>query len=228
MWNLNVFSILLGTSLTFSAICSATAGEKGNGGDYCTQSIVQVKKTLMASLNYAGPSVYPEFQFDVLEWYLEKATIKVVPKTVVNGEETDAKNYPSQKLIELNRGRWCTFDIESKVKILFHEYLGVMKLEASNEYPISGRLEVVRNPERYVCEFTWIRITSAYPYANEHGSARGLGTNLKDAWERAVAETHPETAVNCKKWEYKVYENVPYVDCLESARPMNSCYQQGN
>jgi hypothetical protein len=58
----------------------------------------------------------------------------------VNGHEVDAINYPNQKKIILNRTRWRQHFLEEKLKIVYHEYLGIAVKEL-DFYKISQKFE---------------------------------------------------------------------------------------
>ena len=72
---------------------------------------------------------------------METASVVSVEKTVRDGNEVDAINYPDLKKIEIHRSRWNEYgkNLRRKLPIVLHEYLGLMRLgdasyQISSEY----------------------------------------------------------------------------------------------
>ena len=142
--------VIAGTAVSVTAL----AGGYSGGGDSCTQSIPKMQALVVESLRQQGQRTYPEVDFSTLKFFMKRATISLVPKTEVNGVETDARSFPESKTIELSRSRWCALGDEQKASVLFHEYLVVMELETTNHYEISSRFEPAQDLEKYVCNVT--------------------------------------------------------------------------
>jgi hypothetical protein len=198
----------------------AFANEKGNGGDACKQVVVKAQGVLLESLRFQGQDAYPEFKFEVLKELIENSEVRVVPRTTIGGEETDAKNYPTLRLIELNRSFWCALDFDTKVSILFHEYLGLMELETGNDYRISSRLEVVANPKKWHCSFP-VYPKGIFSPPRDMFYAQGYGPTAEAAFKEAMKKV--------SRWNYDVpcWQISPdRKSCVGVPGITNSCVRQ--
>jgi hypothetical protein len=233
-------TILIGV-LTMVAVTNAFAKEEGhgpgNGGDACVQSVTRAKEILNSSLGYHEPGAFPEFEMNVLKWFFERTALSVVLRTEINGQEVDAKNYPDRKLIEFGRNRWCALDMETKVKILFHEYLGVMELEGTGDFRISDRLQVALNPTQFHCEVPLyhpfcfrLHTYNSQQHCVSSKSIKVSGPTLE--WtsgqvDKQISELGQTWAswVPCKRIEVRSVGVNGYQQgyCAESFTPVNSC-----
>jgi hypothetical protein len=163
-------------AMLVGGVDSFAAKETGNGGNSCSQTAARLSgptgelaKVLRQSCahedglyeifhcgHYPLPKKYFEsrdgvgqyLSFQAIQWFMLLTKVDVVPKVIVNGQETEASNDPKDKKINLSRELWCPLDDESKMKVLFHEYLGVMELESDNDYPISKNFYIPKDSNK--------------------------------------------------------------------------------
>jgi hypothetical protein len=130
----------------------AQAGrETGNGGDTVGQEFETIGRQLLKDLQGGLGKSFPEVDLAAYENKLNEVTVRSVEKSVSG---RDADNYPELNLIVVSRAGWTAIagDLTKKRALAFHEYLSVMGLEASEKYPISGRLLEVQTNETQICK----------------------------------------------------------------------------
>src|SRR4051812_11220264 len=110
--------LILSGILSFKS--TAYADVKGNGGDYCTQMLIRAEKSILWSVDREKDRYSRFFNVEVFKWHVERTNVVLVPKTVIDGQETDAANYPACKFIEVSRSRWCALHEKAQEVILFH------------------------------------------------------------------------------------------------------------
>lgn len=57
----------------------------------------------------------------------------------VNGQPVDALNFPNDKKILINRERWRQMGLKEKLRLVLHEYLGILNVER-NVYKVSMKM----------------------------------------------------------------------------------------
>lgn len=124
---------------------NAWAGkETGNGGDPIGIEFHKAAEQVIADVEQTR-SFYPELGSIDLNAVLQSATILATDDrlTVPVGNQTQdstAENDPIQKIIWVNRTAWNQNKSPQVRKALaFHELLGLVGLETTGQYPISGR-----------------------------------------------------------------------------------------
>lgn len=114
----------------------ALAGnELGNGGDKFAQEFVATGRALTEDLRKTPDSRIPDI--DSFEKAVDATRVVTKDELVLEGHEVDAKNFPEQKLIELNRARWREYDRDERKALVLHEYLGVC-CSGDRNYEISS------------------------------------------------------------------------------------------
>ncbi len=118
--------ILLITSLLTTQ--AAIAGKESHGGDSYAQEFVSLGRVIAKSL-LSKKLVLPNVEPERFNNQVEITQVVTLDKTIFEGAEVDAVNYPAENRIELNRKRWGQYetDIKRKMMLVLHEYLGVMR-----------------------------------------------------------------------------------------------------
>ena len=144
----NLFIKTLVIALTFATgVATSRAGqEKGNGGDAIALEFIGLGRSLaktMQSGRLNVPGVDPISFAAVIE------TVEVVTleHTYLNGKELDAINYSSKRRIELSRSRWQEYgnDLNRKLSLALHEYLGVAEGQDRRYEHSTAFLEILNN-----------------------------------------------------------------------------------
>lgn len=123
--------------------------EGGNGGDSDALDFAIAGQKVVSALKILKQSDFPEFKISDYENVVDAATISMVSKALYkNNIEVNALNFPDEKLIQANRGRWRgpLKNVKARLGLVFHEYLGIVlgitgKLPAINDdnYHITTR-----------------------------------------------------------------------------------------
>lgn len=108
----------------------------------------------------------------------------------VRGQPVDALNFPRDKKILLNRARWRQMVLKNKIRLVFHEYLGIIDGER-NVYKVSK--EMNKFFDRLVSKLKEGQVQYYYGLCD---------ANLPLSFEGPVCSTdhpHVEAAVLCAK-----------------------------
>ena len=115
----------------------------GGGGDAIALEFVSYGKLLADSLVRIESlrEAVPEVEQAKFAEAVASTRVYSRDQLNLNGMEVDAINYPDSRLILLNRSRWSAYGsyAPKQVALVFHEYLGILRLDDSN-YRISTRL----------------------------------------------------------------------------------------
>jgi len=130
MKNLTLF--LLVAVLPTSAFAASFGHDQGNGGDGYSLQFVGVGKKIVQYLKYQKT----DLNIDALQEALDSTRVESTTEFLtLNGLPKDALNYPRQKRIVFNRGRWDAISRDEKPALVLHEYLGILGMEdASYKY----------------------------------------------------------------------------------------------
>ena len=141
--------IISGTVATLALLTGMTAalaasgggdGKVGNGGDGCAAEFAAIGLNLARMLPDLGVR---DVNQDEFQKTVEKTPVVVTEKDLfVQGKKVQAINDPDKKLITINKSLCDPLATPpaSKVMVVFHEYLGIMRLEKSGEYRISSSI----------------------------------------------------------------------------------------
>lgn len=131
--------ITLLSIISFSAM--AGIRDIGNGGDAIVLEFTTYAHQVLKDIQVDAYAEFPEFKASDLANAIQKTQVVSLEKTILNGVEKDAINYPTLFKIEVSRSRWLTqTNSPEKVRALvLHEYLGIMNID-DHDYRISGRL----------------------------------------------------------------------------------------
>ena len=129
-----LFSIL-------SASAFSGVRDIGNGGDAVVLEFKTYAAQVVKDIKNEAFQIFPEFTLVDLEYALERTEVVSVDKTILEGIEKDAINYPTRGLIEISRSRWqLKSNTPDQIRALvLHEYLGIMNID-DGDYKISQRL----------------------------------------------------------------------------------------
>lgn len=112
----------------------------GNGGDSYVIEFIATGRGIARALKAGHLSFLP---VDAAKFAacIETAEVASVEKTLLNGVEVDAINYPGENRIEVSRSRWQVNRraVNHRFAVVLHEYLGLMgvkdkKAELSSQY----------------------------------------------------------------------------------------------
>jgi len=114
-------------------------GDEGLGGGSVDAQAVQVLVSEVVRKVESMPEVFPEVNVQELNQVASKVEIIGRKRTYANGVETNATNDGLGR-IEVNMTRWARLqNPNKKIALIFHELLGILKLEKNN-YAISSRM----------------------------------------------------------------------------------------
>ena len=133
--------IVIVLGLVFTTLAHA-GRETGNGGDSVAQEFVTIERQIVRDLRAGQSQYFPEVNIQELARATDTTAVKSVDSIDVKGFALDAQNYPELKMIVVNRKTWLAMgsDYTKKRALVFHEYLGILGVEKSETYAISGRL----------------------------------------------------------------------------------------
>lgn len=106
-------------------------GMDSSGGDSCSLEFKDIAQNIHLDLLRKNLKLSVEISHKKFwEKFLE-TKVKCVDEAVIcEGEEKDACNTPSLRLIEVNRFRWDAISLGArKYQLVFHEYLGIMQID---------------------------------------------------------------------------------------------------
>ncbi|MBC7430241.1 MAG: hypothetical protein H7336_16625 [Bacteriovorax sp.] len=138
---LPIFAIIISSIIPLSALAAQSDGQEGHGGDIAVSIFVGIAYKTAACLAESPESLkdYPLLLED-FNLAIARTSIYSVEKTVLNGNEVDAINYPTVEAprILINRNRWLDDRLSTDMRALlvFHEYLSIAGYDDSS-YKIS-------------------------------------------------------------------------------------------
>ncbi len=124
------------TLFTLSAPVFA-GGWVSGGGDARVLEFVSYGYRALEILERPGSALSAQLRrrIDIKEFSraLQSTTIEVGSDLAVNGVPKQAVNYPAQRRIVFDTGAWQKLDRTQKASLAFHEYLGLLWLDANYE-----------------------------------------------------------------------------------------------
>jgi hypothetical protein len=136
-----LLSVIFCTLLKAPAVHAKIDGQEGHGGDIAVSIFIGIAyKTYLCLEN--SPEILADYPL-LLEDFksaMQRASVFSVERTLLNGNEVDAINYPtvdSPKIL-ISRNRWLDERLSADMRALlvFHEYLSVAGYDDSS-YKIS-------------------------------------------------------------------------------------------
>jgi hypothetical protein len=125
--------LLLSLSLTSFALAG---NEGGHGGDPYAYEFQMLGKALAKKLTSYEKNHSPilaRWKLEANEFDATVDRVRVISKEpadmILNGEEVDGINFPDQNLIKVNRARWREANLQERLTLSLHEYLGIIGIE---------------------------------------------------------------------------------------------------
>lgn len=126
----------------------------------------------------------------------------------VNGQVVDAINYPSKKMIILNRNRWREKTLREKLILVIHEYFGVQKIELDT-FEITHLYDLEINKvisfilENKAQSISYFSMERAYKplYENKDScnlKIKNVSRAIEKAREDALNKCEKETSLPCE------------------------------
>lgn len=132
-----VLGCMLGNGLAY-----AGHGSSG-GGDAAEVEFEGIGQGIVSAMKEKDRNL--GFDVDALKRAVEATQVNMLRHRIVRENvERDAVNFPTETRIDVNRNQWMTLDPSSKVRLAFHEYLGIAGIE-TNVYSVSSRITTVLN-----------------------------------------------------------------------------------
>ncbi len=134
-------STVLSLLFIFSFNNFSQAGNEGAyGGDTYALEFISLGGKIAKALNNAEASLLSKWGLSTSKFKEAVNSVRVVSaegsEVVLNGAEVDAINYPDRNEILMNRTRWREGNLKSRLKIVLHEYFGILNIER-NSYEAS-------------------------------------------------------------------------------------------
>jgi len=135
--------VILASSQLLDTSCFAAGGIGSGGGDSAEAEFVSIGQGIAQSLRGdLGPS-FPEINQSAFTQAVNSTQVIMTSLHLqLNGDDRDAINYPVDTKIEVNRPTWIKLTPANKVRLAFHEYLGIVGVE-HDAYTVSSRLQSV-------------------------------------------------------------------------------------
>lgn len=129
--------IVLLSTLLMSQFSSAQIDRKGNGGDIYAVEFVDTAQKVVDTL------VVQQSETAIIKKLSEKIRSALVESTddqlFLDGVRKDAINYPDIEKIIFNRKGWATANERTRMLLVLHEYLGLLRINDSR-YSVSGSI----------------------------------------------------------------------------------------
>lgn len=102
-----------------------------HGGDTYGGEFARIGFKLAQMLKESPEAVAQKIDLEKFHAAIESVIIysEEGKNVVINGQNVDAINFPKDKKIILNRSRWREMLLKEKVRLVFHEYLGIIDAE---------------------------------------------------------------------------------------------------
>lgn len=128
------FSLFLVLGFSFA---NAFAGNEGaHGGDPYGLEFATLGDELSKLLNKyetVHPDLFQKYHFTALRFASSVKSTRLVSgegsDVILNGNEVDAINTPQLSQILINRTRWRESELSARVKLVLHEYFGILAVE---------------------------------------------------------------------------------------------------
>lgn len=131
----------------------------GNGGDPVAMEFYAIGTVILKSLTIdpATTTKFPELKAEAFSKVIEETIVRGTNELLRDqfGNEKTAINYweNSKAYINVRRLEYDALPTLMRQRLVFHEYLGVLGLEKSDDYHISNRLDVVLSRPMFgLCE----------------------------------------------------------------------------
>ncbi len=153
--------ILLFAMLGSWAACAGW--ENGNAGDTYAAEFRLSARDIIQRLELSKMGDSPVYDVSALRAVLD-ATVVSEERVYLNMVEVDAANYPSQRLIKINRARWNELrrstETRARWRVVLHEYLWLSGVDDTG-FLLSDRLIGYLNPNNYSPNIWWNPVNPA-------------------------------------------------------------------
>lgn len=135
------YYLLCNAFILFLPTNSFAVGQEGHGGDIAVSVFLGIARTTCEcfELNKNTWNTYP-LLLDEMTSMIKKTKIYSVDKTLLEGQEVDAINYPDLEnpKILINRNRWLDDNLNNhlRAELILHEYLSLIGYD-DTQYQIS-------------------------------------------------------------------------------------------
>ncbi len=117
--------------------------EGGHGGDPYASEFYILGKICAASLAESNQEILKTLSADGESFLKTVNQSRIVSANsedmILNGYEVGAINFPSSQIIKVNSKIWKRLNLDQKIQLVLHEYLGLMSIELDT-YNISSNL----------------------------------------------------------------------------------------
>lgn len=148
----------------------------GNGGNEYLFEIDRIAKDILSYMD-DNKIIFPEVNLADFEETLATTAVFFLNELPQDKEKfVQALNWQDHRLILLNRKAWVNLNLETKYKLVFHEYLGGMGLELNNAH-ISNRFDLSRyfqSKSRYLVDWKTVKLI----YSNSNAVQYALSLDL--------------------------------------------------
>jgi hypothetical protein len=127
---------LVAAALMLGSLPAHAGFDSGNAGDALSAEFIYTGRDVLQRLELSASAGKPIIDTKKLRVAMETTEVISKDKVVLRGEERDAVNYPSRKLIEISRPRWKeyrkTSETHARLKVVLHEYLWMTGVDDTN------------------------------------------------------------------------------------------------
>lgn len=111
----------------------ARGNEGAHGGDSYSQEFINLGLALAQTLRAVEPARMNIYHFNAISFKTAVDTVFVTSEehalVKLKNIERDAINYPAENKILLNRTRWREATLQQKLRLVMHEYFGILNVE---------------------------------------------------------------------------------------------------
>lgn len=124
----------------------ARGNEGAHGGDSYAQEFVNIGLALAKTFRAIDPARTKAYNFTAVSFKTAVDTVQVTSEehasVKLKNIERDAINYPDENRILLNRTRWREASLQQKLRLVMHEYFGILNVERDH-YNVSYEFQDV-------------------------------------------------------------------------------------
>lgn len=163
----------------------------GNGGNDFIFEVDSIVKRIIFTIK-ENQDEFPEITSETFS--KESQTIGLFFVNRIPGDQDrilDAANFPRERAILINVGAWRRLLYKEKVRLIFHEYLGIMKIERENSRISSRILNFINTPNNSI-DFETNDIKFLYSRSNTDATGYELSftPDLKGLFKSGFGEDH--------------------------------------
>lgn len=201
-------------TLSLKPMCFGAEGGAsvvGGGGETLAQEFISIGQLIWRAVAQKTED-FPEVDLIVFDKTLAHVKVRPSGDLKLDGATKDAISYPSQSLAKVNGKKWRTLNLEQKTRLVFHEFLVLMRVENNDDYHITSQL-VLKLSIHEVPEESEFMITSirdlGFRYDYRVGcinSKRQKGFNPGFLGE--CGDMHTANLAPLQNWRTKTYLNL--------------------